>query len=150
LETGGGTSSSDAAFLCKPNYITSRLEDQVVYVMEEDGTKNDFWLKSHPQYPSLDYPNNLNCYVSFKTRYKPHKQFLKFEVVSGSLSGDAYLAFGNDYGDLERYTAINGFVKTVEVKSNFENRRRIMMHWYSGTTKVDQGFLVRVYVTYTK
>ena len=51
---------------------------------------------------------------------------------------------------LIRYTAINGFVKTVEVKSNFENRRRIMMHWYSGTTKVDQGFLVRVYVTYTQ
>ena len=88
--------------LCKPNYITSRLEDQVVYVMEEDGSKKDFWLKSHPMYPDLDYPNNLNCYVSFKTRYKPHTQYLKFEVVSGSLSGDAYLAFGNDYGDLER------------------------------------------------
>ena len=88
--------------LCKPNYITSRLEGNVVYVMEPDGTPKDFWIKSHPQYPDLDYPNNLDCYVSFRTRYRPVTQYLKFEVIRGSLSGDAYLAFGNDYGDLER------------------------------------------------
>ena len=72
--------------------------------MNPEGEKTDFFLKSHPQYPDLEYPNNLNCYVSFKTRYKPYTQYLNFEVITGSLSGDAYLAFGNDYGDLERCT----------------------------------------------
>jgi len=103
LETGGGTSSQDAAFLCKPNYITSRLEDQIVYLRALDGSAQDFWLKSHPQYPELDYPHNLNCYVSFRTRYSPNKQYLKFEVQAGAeVAGDAFLAFGNDYGDLEK------------------------------------------------
>ena len=46
-----------------------------------------------------------------------------------------------------RYTAIAGFTKVVEVPSNKENRRRIMMHWYSGTTTVSSGFLVKVSVT---
>ena len=88
--------------ICKPNYITSRHEDHVVYVMDYDGSPKDFWLKSHPAYPDHDYANGFNCYASFKTRYKASTQVLKFEVVRGSLAGDAYLAFGNDYGDLER------------------------------------------------
>jgi len=37
LETGSGTSELDAAFLCKPNYITSRLEDHVVYLRDHSG-----------------------------------------------------------------------------------------------------------------
>jgi len=115
--------------------------------MDHEGNPQTFWLKSHPAYPDQEYANGFNCYASFKTRFKPQTQILKFEVVTGSLSGDAYLAFGNDYGDLERYTAIDaGFVKTLEVRTNFENRRRIMMHFYSGSVQTDQGFLAKITV----
>jgi len=119
----------------------------VVYVMDYDGSPKDFWLKSHPAYPDQDYANGFNCYASFKTRYKASTQVLKFEVVRGSLAGDAYLAFGNDYGDLERYSAIGGLTKTVEVRANFENRRRIMMHFYSGSSQTDTGFLAKISVS---
>ena len=88
--------------LCKPNYITSRLEDHVVYLRDHSGNPETFWLKSHPAYPEQDYANGFDCYASFKTRYQPSTQTIKFEVVRGTLAGDAYLAFGNDYGDLER------------------------------------------------
>jgi len=147
LETGSGSSELDAAFICKPNYITSRHEDHVVYVMDYDVSTPDFWLKSHPAYPDQDYSNGFNCYASFKTRYKASTQTLKFEVKKGSLAGDAYLAFGNDYGDLERYSAIDGLTKTVEVRPNFENRRRIMMHFFSGSTQTDTGFLAKISVS---
>ena len=88
--------------LCKPNYITSRLEDHVVYLRDHSGNPETFWLKSHPAYPDQDYANGFDCYASFKTRYQPSTQTIKFEVIKGKLAGDAYLAFGNDYGDLER------------------------------------------------
>ena len=88
--------------LCKPSYITSRLEGNIQYVMDVHSNPQDFWIRSHPMYPDMDYPNNLDCYVSFKTRYRPVTQYLKFEVISGSISGDAYLAFGDEYGDKEK------------------------------------------------
>jgi len=133
--------------VCKPNYITSRLEGNIKYVMDVYSNPQDFWIKSHPRYSDSEYPYNLDCYVSFKTRYKPVTQYLKFEVIQGSISGDAYLAFGDDYGDKEKYTLVDGFTKVIEVPTNKENRRRIMMHWYSGTTQTDKGFLAKLSVS---
>ena len=48
-----------------------------------------------------------------------------------------------------RHTLIDGFTKVVEVPTNKENRRRIMMHWYSGTTQTDTGFLAKLSVSET-
>ena len=87
--------------VCRPNYITSRHDDNVVYVKTPQGTPITYWIKSHPMYPTYDYPLNLDCYASFRTVYSSTTQYLKFEVMEGSFSGDAYIAFGNDYGDLE-------------------------------------------------
>ena len=54
-------------------------------------------------YPTYNYPLNLNCYASFRTIYSSRKQELKFEVVEGRMAADAFIAFGNDYGDIEKY-----------------------------------------------
>ena len=48
-----------------------------------------------------------------------------------------------------RHTLIDGFTKVIEVPTNKENRRRIMMHWYSGTTQTDKGFLAKLSVSET-
>jgi len=117
-----------------------------VEVRNWDGTPKDFWLKSHPNYPTDEYPFNLDCYVSFKTRYNGRHQYVMFEVLSGSIAGDAYLAFGNDYGDTEKHSAVEGFKKIVSVSPGNENKDRLMMHWYSGATVTDKGFLVKVSV----
>ena len=69
-----------------------------------------------------------------------------FEVLSGSIAGDAYLAFGNDYGDTEKHSAVEGFKKIVSVSPGNENKDRLMMHWYSGATVTDKGFLVKISV----
>ena len=87
--------------VCRPNYITSRNDDNVVYLKTPQGTPITYWIKSHPMYLTYNYPLNLDCYASFRTVYSSTTQYLKFEVMEGSFSGDAYIAFGNDYGDLE-------------------------------------------------
>ena len=46
-----------------------------------------------------------------------------------------------------RYTAIEGLQKTLQVKENFENRRRIMMHFYSGSSQTEEGFLAKITVS---
>jgi len=115
-------------------------------VKTPEGTPIEYWIKSHPMYPTYDYPLNLDCYASFRTVYSPSTQYLKFEVVEGSFSGDAFIAFGNDYGDLETYTQVTGVTKIVEVVPNKENRRRIMMHFNTGTSAVGEGFLAKITV----
>jgi len=97
-------------------------------------------------YPTYNYPLNLNCYASFRTIYSHGKQELKFEVVEGRMAADAFIAFGNDYGDTETHSDITGLTKTQEVPSNKENRRRIMMHFNTGTNTPDQGFLAKITV----
>jgi len=97
-------------------------------------------------YPTYDYPLNLNCYASFRTRFSYSTQYLKFEVMEGSISGDAYIAFGNDYGDTEKHTSVSGVTKIVKVMSNKENRKRIMMHFNTGATAVGEGFLAKITV----
>ena len=150
--------------ICRPNYITSRHEDNVVYIKTPAGEPIEYWIKSHPMYPTYDYPLNLNCYASFRTRFSYSTQYLKFEVMEGSISGDAYIAFGNDYGDTEKYeahavsfysvliistyrhTSVSGVTKIVKVVSNKENRKRIMMHFNTGATAVGEGFLAKINV----
>ena len=75
----------------------------MVYVRTPEGQALEYYIKSHPMYPTYNYPLNLNCYASFRTLHSYSKQELKFEVVEGRMSGDAFIAFGNDYGDIEKY-----------------------------------------------
>ena len=44
------------------------------------------------------------------------------------------------------YTQVTGVTKIVEVVSNKENRRRIMMHFNTGTAAVGEGFLAKITV----
>ena len=95
VESGTGESSNGAAFRCSPNYLTSRHEDNIVYI----DTGTEFWVKSHPLYSTYDYPLGLDCHVSFRAKWRQFTQYITFEVVEGALGGDAFIAFGNDYGD---------------------------------------------------
>jgi len=145
---GGGSGPSDAAFICHPNYISSRHEGNIVYITRDppQGTPIEYWIKSHAMYPIYDYPLNLDCFVSFKTVFKSSTQHITFEIVQGSISGDAFIAFGNDYGDTETYNIVDGVTKTIPVDPNKENRRRIMFHFNTGSTSVDSGFLAKISV----
>ena len=81
-----------------------------MYVRTPEGQALEYYIKSHPMYPTYNYPLNLNCYASFRTIFSHGKQELKFEVVEGKMSEDAFIAFGNDYGDTETYLAFNIFL----------------------------------------
>ena len=87
---------------CFPDYIVARQPENVVTIGQDDLQPSDYWIKSHPQYPSQGVSSKLDCYVSFIASKADVSQEIKFKVLKSTLSGDSYLAFGNDYGDLER------------------------------------------------
>ena len=84
---------------CYPDYIIARQIENIVTIPETTG---EYWVKTHPQYPVKGFSSNQDCYMSFMTRTADITQEISFQVVRSSLQGDSFLAFGNDYGDLER------------------------------------------------
>jgi len=106
------------------------------------------WIKSHVMYGQDDYPKGLDCFASFRVPAENFVQNLKFEIVKGSIAGDAYFAFGNDYGDQEKFTDVldSGITRQQTVQINMENRRRYNIHFHSGTQATSTGFLAKVTV----
>ena len=61
-----------------------------------------YWIKTHPEYPNKGFRDEQHCFMSFMAAEAIGMQTLEFQVIQSTFKGDAYLAFGNDYGDLER------------------------------------------------
>ena len=67
-------------------------------------------------------------------------------ALEAGAPGSARLEFSflniSDY----RHSDITGLTKTQVVPPNKENKRRIMMHFNTGTNTPDQGFLAKITV----
>ena len=107
------------------------------------------WTAMSPSRPAIGRWRNTSSSRSFQAQF-PAMPTWPLVTITETRRSKIYISVLTSTKCFKfRHTLIDGFTKVVEVPTNKENRRRIMMHWYSGTTQTDTGFLAKLSVSET-
>ena len=121
--------------VCNNDEKSSRKNAKTVAVQ---GSKV-LYIKSHPLYGTEKYPENLECWATFKAPARDFHQALKIEVVEGQISGDSYFELGS-----EKFTDIRDIdiSRAFQIMPGQEDKKIFTIHFDAGKSQ-DTGFLIK-------
>ena len=122
--------------VCNNDVKSSRKNAKTVQAVQ--GSKV-LYIKSHPLYGTEKYPENLDCWATFKAPARDYHQELRIEVVEGQISGDSYFELGS-----ERFTNIRniGISRAFQIMPGQEDKKIFTLHFHAGRSQ-DSGFLIK-------
>merc|ERR1719219_2227415 len=117
---------------------TSRKHAKTVSFRQTDGSQALF-IKSHPNFGIENYPENLDCWATFKAPARSYSQGLMIEVLEGEISGDSYFQLSSD-----RFTSMMdpGIRREFQVSPGEEDKKIFTIRFHAGGSR-DKGFLIK-------